>query len=708
MMSRITRERGRGTSLIGALVACAAIAALAGMLVSGFRHLRRLVAETQAEHRATQLGYALHMHWQRQRGYPSDYPAYLQGRLSPYLNQDLKEYIDNAAAFEGPGRPEQGVEPVNTSYVCPPHRRDANRYVLCVEAAHPDARAAVLFANDTVELVDTLEVRYGDQALKPAAVVTGGTVTFATGTKAELGPKTTLRVIRSFRTPGGSVLHVVKLPRYLVGTLRAHVTGNDIMQVVTGAGVVCVSRGVADIDVVPVESEEDPAEASEDDYGDDPAPEPVDTEPPAPPPSLHGALGPYAVFSKTSIRFDSNSLVDHLIGSNGNVSLGSNCRTKGIEGGGSLLLDSNLEAEGDVVFTGPVSMDSNSIVSGSVDSLGRVTLLGDARVGRVIAGGNFLADSNARVSGNVIVDGSITLKSNSKIWGRAEYTGSFSGKSGRVVGGAARVDSVTVTPREFQPVTLPPPTEFSPGTQKVSVKDSRRTIQPGAYGELRLDGEAKVTLTAGTYCFTSIYITGKPEVHLDASDGEIEILVSGNVTIDGDASAILDGDTAASDIYLETHGNCTITGKVTWKGTVFVPDGTFRLDGDSRLDGACYADGAVEIGSNSSLVYAQSKRKIGSGYPAEADDGNGDEDDGGDDGEPEAEASEDTGPPQLMHTYVKISNHSAEVTADSRIIERGNGVLPVAAGTGQPVTARSLGMGVQVPVGEWAEVTTHK
>jgi hypothetical protein len=56
-----------------------------------------------------------------------------------------------------------------------------------------------------------------------------------------------------------------------------------------------------------------------------------------------------------------------------------------------------------------------------------------------------------------------------------------------------------------------------------------RTLAPGAYAALIVNSRAILTLTAGTYFFTSFDLESQSMLHLDQSAGAIQIYVSSSV-----------------------------------------------------------------------------------------------------------------------------------------------------------------------------------
>ena len=719
------RRKPAGFSLVELLVVIGVIAVLAGMLVKGAYWLRCRAEEADVVNRAENLGYALRLYHLEHRKYPSAYPADLGTRLAPYLERELGDCVDTPEAFASPAHPSEGAEPLNRAYVPPARRMNQNAYVLAVQPKRTHARTAVLFSNNVVELVETLAVNYSGSELAPGSVVQGGVVTFATGTSIELASNTMMRMIRSFSTENGSVFHIIKVPRYKPGFLRADVVGADLVQVVTGAGVVSIRNGVADLDVVPVELAEAPETVTEEDTGDDPL---ACTQPVTEDDTNEGgsSLGDFALFSNTGLQCGGNSSVDHLIGSNGNVELGAECDTRSIIGAGSLTSGANLAATGNVVFNGPLTLTGNTEISGDVQSSGAVVLDGasvggnlsttegvslkNATVrGDLVSGAGLQVGANGSAQGSVTVDGDLMMTSNARIYGDTEYTGSLDAKPKQLVGEASQTDSVEISVDEYTPFELPPATQFTTGSQDVDVSDnSALELPPGEYGHLILGGGSEITFSEGAYSFLSITAQGNTSITLDVGQGGsgVEIFVAGDVSLGGTVQSQISGAGSAADVYLETGGDFTIAGNTNWHGTVYAPSGGVSLGGNSTMYGACYASGPVELGHHSKVFFTRSVREIGDPGGGTTGESNSESDDGDGSGGSGDDGNSDAADNSLMNTYLRIANHSAEVTVDSRIVGSGSGIGHIPRRQSPEAgksNGRNLTRGVSVPVGRWAE-----
>lgn len=721
MLVTCRRTEARGFTVIEVVVALSVIAILAGLVTTCTSWARCRAAEARAASRASHLDQALELFHIKHRRYPSAYPAELSTRLAPYLEEDLSDCVDNDEAFVAPASPSAGAEPLNKSYAPSSPVAGGGRYVLSVQPGHRGARTAALFASHIIGLVETLPMQYGSASLAPADVVEGGTVTFTTGTRIELGASTMLRTTHSFRAEEGTVYHVVKMPRHRAGFLRANVVGSDVVQVVTGAGTVCIRNGVADIDVIPVVLAT-PAQPG--DLGDDPIATTYSiTEDEDPPPDSN--LGDFALFSATSLACGGNSSIDHLIGSNSNITLGASCDASGITGGGSLTTGANLTVDGNVVANGAVNLGGNTEISGNVDTSEGATLQGVAISGDLTAAGNVAATNatikgdftsggsveggaNFAAHGDVNVNGDLSLSANAMIYGDADYTGSLDAKPKQIMGDAEQVGSVDVSPEQYTPFELPPATTFTAGSQDVSVSSNGTlNLPPGHYGNLTLSGGAEITFSAGEYTFQSITAQGNANIIYDVDDDEggIEIFSSGDATFGGTVATQVQGSGTAADIYFEGHGDFAITGNTTWHGTIYVPEGQATVGGNSTLNGACYASGAIDLGHHATVHYVGSERGIGDGGQDDGEgDGGGDTEgeiySGGTDGSPGSDGS------SVIETHVRVSNHSAEVMVDARISGHGTGVPYITRREGESTgrkTGLSFGKGTYPKTGYWVD-----
>jgi len=194
----------------------------------------------------------------------------------------------------------------------------------------------------------------------------------------------------------------------------------------------------------------------------------------------------------------------------------------------------------------------------------------------------------------------------------------------------------------------------------------------------------------------------------NAAAGLVEVFVEHDLITYGTAHTRMGSGTAAN-VYFEVDGNVDIEGNDAckdgnhgWDGALYAPNPQStvilgKANGKAVFSGSCYAAGPVTV--NADVTYVPSARGIGN-QPQDGSDS--DDSDGNGGNTPSGPRPGDT----CMETYVHIANHSAEVSADAKVIQTGEGVpwidrrsVPDAA-----PAIRSLGRGACVLTGNWADV----
>ena len=349
-----------------------------------------------------------------------------------------------------------------------------------------------------------------------------------------------------------------------------------------------------------------------------------------------GFANEYAVFGNDSLTFLGFARVSGgPAGSNGDVHhAGGSAQFDALRGGGSLnptpptAWTGRQNVFGDVVFNGPVTINALSDIGGSVHSGGAINIglvnggitvggdivgLGPVGVahhstisGSIISGGNMRLDSGGRVAGNIGANGNVTLGVDADVAGIITHSGvltkgSFSDIGGQVVG------TVTPEPQSYQPIELPPATAFTAGGANIDVPVlGDRTLAPGSYGAMTLNGANDVYLSSGNYYFTSIASPGTfLDLHLDLGGGPINIFVTGDVEFTR-VTPIVNGVTfadaeaaLAAQVYLESHGDIHMTGR--FFGALHAPYGDITTGTIGAITGSLIAGHNVVIGSSTSI-----------------------------------------------------------------------------------------------------------
>lgn len=197
--------------------------------------------------------------------------------------------------------------------------------------------------------------------------------------------------------------------------------------------------------------------------------------------------------------------------------------------------------------------------------------LGDRSVlrGNVGAGQSLWFGTDIRDSGTVFSGGSGSFGDRDRIAGNTYYNGSFHTGNGVVAGPITLAPTLT-----FGPV---PTMAVTPGSTDINFwSGTTTTLPPGSYGNLTGNGTLK--LTAGTYQFKSVTIYAGATLLMDNTNGPVNILSNGNMTLDNFKDSIYVMPTAADlqsrAVAWYTNGNLNIyAGNQKILGYFTVPNG---------------------------------------------------------------------------------------------------------------------------------------
>jgi hypothetical protein len=348
--------------------------------------------------------------------------------------------------------------------------------------------------------------------------------------------------------------------------------------------------------------------------------------------AAHGGFAnDYAVFGGHSLTFEGFAKVSGgPAGSNGDViHQGGIGYFDSLRGGGALnpapptAWNARQNVGGDVVFNGGVRFNDLSTVNGSVHSGGAATVAsvggnvvagGPVSVqiyndvgGNIVSGGNVSLLTGVNVTGNVGANGDVAVGQSAHVAGTVTLTGNLTQGAFSSVGGTVK-GSVSPAPQAFAPVALPPATVFTSGGANVTLNTfDNVTLQPGKYGALTLGGATDLHLSGGNYYFDSISSTGTfLDLYLDLTHGPINVFVTGDVEFKRVTPHVNGGDykvadsSLAGDVYLESHGNVTMSGE--FFGSIYSPDGDVTTGTIGAVTGSIIAGRDAVIGSATNVA----------------------------------------------------------------------------------------------------------
>jgi hypothetical protein len=321
-----------------------------------------------------------------------------------------------------------------------------------------------------------------------------------------------------------------------------------------------------------------------------------------------GFANEYAVFGNRALTFAGFAKVaGGPAGSNGDVihQAGSG-HFDSLRGGGSLnpapptAWNARQNVAGDVVFNNNVNINQLSTVNGSVSAggyanvatvLGGVVANGPVSVsiyndiGAITSGANVTLSNGVNVAGNVGANGDVSAGLSVNIGGTVTLTGSYTQGSFSSNGGVVN-GSVNPQPKTYTPVALPPATTFTSGGQNVTLNTFNDvTLAPGKYGALSL--------------------AGSTDLHLDLTHGPINVFVTGDVDFRRIRPIVNGGDyklvdpALAGGVYLESHGNISMTGE--FFGALYAPTGDVTTGTIGAVTGSILAGRDAIIGSATSI-----------------------------------------------------------------------------------------------------------
>lgn len=334
------------------------------------------------------------------------------------------------------------------------------------------------------------------------------------------------------------------------------------------------------------------------------------------------ASGNVDLQNHTSVAADIHSFGDVTLGANRSEVAGSIYAT------GNVTLLNGAQVQGDIHAGKNVTLGANnSRVHGSIYAAGNVTMRHQTRVDNdVHAGGNVELTTLGTVLGNVIAESTITLGNQSVIEGNATAGGAINhGWKTKIKGvpfenapnpNPTPPTAPTVCPR----FCMPDHAVFSPGTNNITVSPNNdRTLAPGSYGNLQLDGKNKLSLRAGDYYFAGITAGTQPSLDLDLSLGEINIFVQGNVSFGDRLEIFVNSESITQDnnlkealkplaakVYLETLGSFTMSNKNQWFGTIYAKN-DIEFSNRNLLVGSYHSSsGQITPGNQMEVYFVQS------------------------------------------------------------------------------------------------------
>ena len=241
------------------------------------------------------------------------------------------------------------------------------------------------------------------------------------------------------------------------------------------------------------------------------------------------------------------------------------------------------------------SYAATSGTNGTIKTISGVTMSGGAEIrGDLVSGGGQieLKSGNAAVDGNISYGGSTP-----EIHKHATVTGWIANN-----GSVESIDSVGKMIDQ----------------EKVTVGGSNDNDATSAIENRQLNGNASTwTLTSGDYYLDSLSLSGEKELVFDLSDGDIDLVVDGNIDLNGGDIRVVSPNNGTANVYMDgttlsvTNGaNVSIPGDRSSAFRIYGPPGTNAQFSDANFTGVMYApdspsqQGEVSVTTHSNVLGA--------------------------------------------------------------------------------------------------------
>ncbi|MEP7144222.1 MAG: hypothetical protein ABI707_15165, partial [Ferruginibacter sp.] len=316
------------------------------------------------------------------------------------------------------------------------------------------------------------------------------------------------------------------------------------------------------------------------------------------------------LFLSASLFAQQTTIKDYVLFS-GSVRLGSFSNIQGGSVGGHLLVRSTgrVTINANIFSGGTVNLAHSNKVTGRITAANTPALPGPA----LIVGSGAILGGNIDVNGNIFIGGGT-------VSGRVTHPSSTS-YFGPVPGGG----NVTGLPQLPDLPPMPAITNF-PACPPISDIRSTRTIRPGKYGQIKLQGNNTLTFSGtGAYVFDKIDNKGGFNYFIldfkNSATGTFKIYVHKDADLGKIIVKMVNGG-SASRIFTEIHGNGTTCSNRTWSfnidngpsenwsskwlGTVWAPYGAINIGsgyGNSKITGALWSRTQVNIQCGAKIIY---------------------------------------------------------------------------------------------------------
>ncbi|MFB6218192.1 MAG: hypothetical protein ABEH77_03270, partial [Halobacteriaceae archaeon] len=225
----------------------------------------------------------------------------------------------------------------------------------------------------------------------------------------------------------------------------------------------------------------------------------------------------------------------------------------------------------------------------------------------LVTAGDIKLQNQAETLGDIEAAGSVTLQNKAEVTGNVSYGGTLSKAGNAVIGGWSAPNASVTTPEPVEQLIDDKRTSFQ-GTG--SDNDAESHVDNSTNS---LTGcSSTCDLDAGDYLLSNVNLGSGDELVLDTSGGEVEVVVDGDITIEGDAKVEVTGGGTAR-FYIEgsstiqNQANVTVPGERSSGLWLYMNSGeSADFNNQARFVGVVYGPGSggsggVDIGLNNKI-----------------------------------------------------------------------------------------------------------
>ncbi|MCC5830040.1 MAG: hypothetical protein JJU36_11385 [Phycisphaeraceae bacterium] len=279
---------------------------------------------------------------------------------------------------------------------------------------------------------------------------------------------------------------------------------------------------------------------------------------------------------------------------------------------GAILAGFGASASGAVI---PADFHFNTM-TGAIYALGSVGTGTHVQVGGDIVGGSIALGNHTMVDGTLYSTGSIGLGNHSTVQGDAFAVTSLNANNHSGIHGHGQYGTTSWTHNHAQiaggvhqtnpditaQLLFGPEFGHSGGSNFWLSNHETADLGAGAHGAFSTGQHGTVTLTAGTYHFSSFWLGNHSKLAIDTSAGEVNLIIDGDFSTGQHTGIFRSGDYG---VNIHAAGNIWLGADFLGEASFFAHDGSLSTGTKAQIEGSLYASGNLWLG-NQTMVEGMS------------------------------------------------------------------------------------------------------